>query len=173
MKLTVTKEDLRQALLKATGIDIESTTIEVELEGYVKAKDYRLRATLPDRGGEDPGITVKTDSSMNVLDLSFKESLPPRPNKHTISKKRTTPNRNRYTGHVDYSEYEQEVLDFATSNEDQRELPTFGLTLPCLKERYKKVILKAHVEDMVRFGQIDRAPYLIRIREENNEAIAQ
>ena len=50
MKLTVTKEDLRQALLKATGIDIESTTIEVELEGYVKAKDYRLRATLPDRG---------------------------------------------------------------------------------------------------------------------------
>ena len=51
MKLTVTKEDLRQALLKATGIDIESTTVEVELEGYVKAKDYRLKAALPDRGG--------------------------------------------------------------------------------------------------------------------------
>lgn len=51
MKLTVTKEDLRQALIKATGIDINNATVEIELEGYVKAKDYRLRAALPDRGG--------------------------------------------------------------------------------------------------------------------------
>lgn len=173
MKLTVTKEDLRQALLKATGIDIESTTIEVELEGYVKAKDYRLRAALPDRGGEDPGITVTADSNLNVLDLSFKESLPLKPKKHNYPKKRKKRDRNRYTGPVDYKEYEQEVLDFATSNEDQREVPSFGLTLACVKQRYKKVIRKTNVEDMIRFGQIDSVPHLIRIKEEDKETIAQ
>lgn len=173
MKLTVTKEDLRQALLKATGIDIESTTVEVELEDYVKAKDYRLRAALPDRGGENPGITVTTDSNLNVLDLSFKESLPLKSKKHSYPKKRKKRDRNRYTGPVDYKEYEQEILDFATSNEDQREVPSFGLTLACVKERYKKVIRETNVEDMIRFSQINNVPHLVRIKEENKETIAQ
>jgi hypothetical protein len=173
MKLTVTKEDLRQALFKATGIDIESTTVEVELEGYVKAKDYRLKASLPDRGGENPGITVTTDSNLNVLDLSFKESLPLKSKKHNYPKKRKKRDRNRYTGPVDYKEYEQEILDFATSNEDQREVPSFGLTLACVKERYKKVIRKTNVEDMVRFSQINNVPHLVRIKEEDKEIIAQ
>jgi hypothetical protein len=173
MKLTVTKEDLRQALLKATGIDIESTTVEVELEGYVKAKDYRLKAALPDRGGENPGITVTTDSNLNVLDLSFKESLPLKSKKHSYPKKRKKRDRNRYTGPVDYKEYEQEILDFATSNEDQREVPSFGLTLACVKERYKKVIRETNVEDMIRFSQINNAPHLVRIKEEDKEIIAQ
>ena len=173
MKLTVTKEDLRQALLKATGIDINNATVEIELEGYVKAKDYRLRAALPDRGGENPGITVTTDSNLNVLDLSFKESLPLKSKKHNYPKKRKKRDRNTYTGPVDYKEYEQEVLDFATSNEDQREVPSFGLTLACVKERYKKVIRKTNVGDMIRFSQINSAPHLVRIKDEDRETIAQ
>ena len=174
MKLTVTKEDLRQALLKATGIDINNATVEIELEGYVKAKDYRLRAALPDRGGENSGITVTTDSNLNVLDLSFKESLPRvKPKKHNYPKKRKKSDRNRYTGPVDYKEYEQEILDFATSNEDQREVPSFGLTLACVKERYKKVIRETNVEDMIRFSQINNVPHLVRIKEEDKETIAQ
>lgn len=173
MKLTVTKEDLRQALLKATGIDINNATVEIELEGYVKAKDYRLRAALPDRGGENPGITVTTDSNLNVLDLSFKESLPLKSKKHNYPKKRKKRDRNTYTGPVDYKEYEQEVLDFATSNEDQREVPSFGLTLACVKERYKTVIRKTNVGDMIRFSQINSAPHLVRIKDEDRETIAQ
>ena len=173
MRLTVTREDLRQALLKATGIDINNATVEVELEGYVKAKDYRLKASLPDRGGENPGITVTTDSNLNVLDLSFKESLPLKSKKHNYPKKRKKRDRNKYIGPVDYKEYEQEVLDFATSNEDQREVPSFGLTLACVKERYKTVIRKTNVGDMIRFSQINNIPHLVRIKEEDKETIAQ
>lgn len=125
-------------------------------------------------GGENPGITVTTDSNLNVLDLSFKESLPRvKPKKHNYPKKRKKSDRNKYTGPVDYKEYEQEILDFATSNEDQREVPSFGLTLACVKERYKKVIRKTNVEDMVRFSQINNVPHLVRIKEEDKETIAQ
>ena len=173
MKLTVTKEDLRQALLKATGIDINNATVEIELEGYVKAKDYRLKASLPDRGGENPGITVTTDSNLNVLDLSFKESLPLKSKKHNYPKKRKKRDRNKFIGPVDYKEYEQEVLDFATSNDDQREVPSFGLTLACVKERYKKVIRETNVEDMIRFSQINSVPHLVRIKDEDRETLAQ
>ena len=124
-------------------------------------------------GGENPGITVTTDSNLNVLDLSFKESLPLKSKKHSYPKKRKKRDRNRYTGPVDYKEYEQEILDFATSNEDQREVPSFGLTLACVKERYKKVIRETNVEDMIRFSQINNVPHLVRIKEEDKETIAQ
>lgn len=154
MKLTVTKEDLRNVLLQITGLDIDKATVEVEIEGYVKAKDYKLKAVVP----ATPPMTVTTDANMNVIGITHevpKKSIPRRKGKRKYT----------YTGPVDYTEYKNEILDFATSNEDKRAVPTFGLTLACIKERYKKVIKQEGVQDMVRFGRINSEPYLIRVKE--------
>lgn len=46
MKFAVTREDLRRMIQKEAGIDINVLTVDLEIEGYVKAKDYRLKAHL-------------------------------------------------------------------------------------------------------------------------------
>jgi len=165
MKLKITKEDIRQAILQYSGIDIENNIIDIEIEGYVKIKDLRLKVKseeLPVK--EESPMTVITDSNMNVLDIK----KPEKDSSNTLTKvdgkrkKRKGKARNQYTGRVHYEEYETEVLDFATSTDKKRKLPTFGLTLACIKERYKATIKKCGVQDMIRFGQIDSEPYLIR-----------
>ena len=130
MKLTITKEDLRQAILKQSGLDINNATIDIEIEGYVKAKDYRLKATVPNY--DAPVTTVVTDKDMNVISVKHE------PTRKVIKEKKKS-SRNHYTGRVDYSSYKNEVIDFATSNEDKRKLPTFGLTISTIIFFYKKI----------------------------------
>lgn len=172
MKFTVTKEDLRKMIQKEAGIDISSLTVDLEIEGYVKAKDYRLKATLStEESINSPRSTVVTDSNLNVISITHEEEKVKPPKKVTKSKRRYTKNKDVYKGRVDYKKYEQQVLDFATCDEDKRRVPTFGLTLTCNKERYKKVIKESKVTDMVRFAQIDSEPYLVRIKKASENAL--
>jgi len=184
MKFAVTREDLRRMIQKEAGIDINVLTVDLEIEGYVKAKDYRLKAQLGGVGSKEPApelpkITTITDGNMNVIDIvdetgkSIKSSMPtlkeePRKKRKYKKRKRTGP-KNQYGGPVDYKDYEQIVLDFATSSDDKRLVPSFGLSLTCVKERYKLMIKKLGVNDSVRFGQVDYQPTLFRITEEKVE----
>ena len=179
MKFAVTREDLRRMIQKEAGIDINALTVDLEIEGYVKAKDYRLKAQLGGVGSEDtipelPKRTTITDGNMNVIDIvdetgkSIKSSIPtlkeePR-KKRKYTKRKRRGSKNQYGGPVDYESYEHEVMDFATSQEDKREVPAFGLAITCVKERYKKIIRDLQLTDMVRFSQIDWRPYLVRIQ---------
>lgn len=179
MKVTITKKDLRDMIFNYSGVDIENTRVEIELEGYVKAKDYRLVAKLPEPKPDLFGATIKTDSSMNVLDISNENALnnsrhakkvaySPRETKHikpAVRKddKRRTQGILNLKNRVDYTEYEREVLDFVTSSEATKKLPLFEGTLEANKERYKKTIKKQKAGDMVKLVVIDKIPYLKKI----------
>ncbi len=159
MKLIVTKEDLRNALLTATGIDIENTKIEVELEGYVRAKDYRLVAKLPEEPARDTRIVV-TDKSMGVL------SILPDNNKFENTEREIKAKKNNLTNLksiFDKTTYRDTVLDFATSKELSRALPVdSSLSYSCLKERYKSAIKYHKVGDDVKFAYTGGKPYLVK-----------
>ena len=179
MKFAVTREDLRRMIQKEAGIDINVLTVDLEIEGYVKAKDYKLKAQLGGVGSENsyeaPHRTVTvTDGNMNVIEIRHEDEAVKKPSENVtkeeprkkrkyMKRKRKGP-KNQYVGPVDYESYEHEVMDFATSQEDKREVPAFGLTIPCIKERYKKIIRNLQLTDMVRFSQIDCRPYLVRIQ---------
>lgn len=158
MRLTVTKEDLRQALLTATGIDIENTKIEVELEGYVRAKDYRLVAKLPEEPARD-NRTVVTDKSMGVLSILPDNNKFENTEREIKAKKDNTNLKSIF----DKSPYREAVLDFATSNESSRILPYEpNITYSCLKERYKSAIRYHKVGDDVKFVYTGGKPYLVK-----------
>lgn len=171
MKLTITKEDLKLALLRQTGVDISKVAVDVEIEGYIKAKDFRLKARIEENIDDAPRTTVTTDSNMNVLSIvhdttTFEKpqlSLGKEPKKIKNSSKKR---KYTYAGRVDYKKYENEILDFATSSEQKRRVPTFGINLAANKERYKKAIVKSGTEDMVKFTSIDKEPWLIKVTSE-------
>ncbi|MCR5452640.1 MAG: hypothetical protein K6F00_08450 [Lachnospiraceae bacterium] len=165
MKLVITKEDLRQAILKASGVDIENVTLDVQIEGWVRAKDYRLKATLPEK--DEVTSIVKTDANMNVISIEHETKEKTQANTTTPTKKRRKRRKYTYTGPVDYESYKEEIIAFADSDEDKRKVASFGLTITCLKERYKKAIKKMGATDMVRFSQIDNEPYLVRLPASN------
>lgn len=159
MKLTVTKEDLRQALLTATGVDIENTKIEVELEGYVRAKDYRLVAKLPEEPPRDTR-TVVTDKNMGIVGIFPDNNKFENTDREIKSKKHRVSN---LDSDFDKSPYREAVLDFATSSELSRALPSdSSVSYSCLKERYKSAIRYHKVGDDVKFAYTKGKPYLVK-----------
>lgn len=162
MKLTITREDLRQFVLKETNIDIGTSPIDIEIEGYKQMEGrYKWQETtekLHDTLGYHEGDRkIITDKEGRVLDIVKEEK---RPKKAGI--------KNKWLGnlknHPDYTDYENTVLDFATSSEHKRQVPFFGAgTIQCCKARYQKMIDKLGIKDSVKFSRINNLPYLVKI----------
>lgn len=179
MKLTITREDLRQFVLKEANIDIGQTPIDIDIEGYKQMtghykwqettettdKDSLVKEMFTDVDGKVViGDTVDrkviTDKEGMVLDIVKEEK---EPKKAKIKDNRAN-NRANLKSHPDYTDYENTVLDFATSTEHKRQVPFFGAeTISCVKERYRKVIRELGVSDSVKFSRINYLPYLVKI----------
>lgn len=176
MKLTITREDLRQFVLKEANIDISQVPIDIDIEGYKQMTGRykwqetteKLHDTLGFQGENDPvpdkiyGIAARPSQDLpkrtttvdgNGFVTDIKEEKPKRAAIRDILK-----------SHHDYTDYENTVLDFATSSEHKRQVPFFGdITISCAKERYGKIIKKLGVSDSVKFSRIDSLPYLVKI----------
>ena len=180
MKLTITREDLRQFVLKETNIDILKTPIDVDIEGYLKDEDYAAKEILADVAGgsvnestsklvkkliwPDDERKVITDKEGRVLDIVKEEKGP---KKAKIRRN----NRANLNNHPDYTDYENTVLDFATSSEHKRQVPFFGAgTIECCKARYQKMIDKLNIKDNVKFSRLNSLPYLVKIEGNVNMA---
>lgn len=170
MKLTITREDLRQFVLKETNIDIGSSPIDIDIEGYKQIEGrYKWQETtgkLHDTlGYPDDDRKIITDKEGRVLDIVKEEK---EPKKAEIKDNRVN-NRANLKNHPDYTDYENTVLDFATSSEHKRQVPFFGdITISCAKERYKKMIDKLGVSDSVKFSKMGSLPYLVKIEGEES-----
>lgn len=174
MKITITRKDLRDFILQEANIDISSSPIEIEIEGYQKisnkfssANASKLLHEISESGAKDiffdldkgNNCTVITDKEGRVLDIVKDEKKDP------VKKKRGG-NEANLKHRPDYSDYENTILDFATSPEHKRKVPYFGAgTLSCVKERYRKIIKKLELTDMVKFSRIDSQPYLVKVEE--------
>ena len=80
-------------------------------------------------------------------------------------------NRANLNSHPDYTDYENTVLDFATSSEHKRRVPFFGAgTIECCKARYQKMIDKLNIKDSVKFSRLNSLPYLVKIEGNVNMA---
>lgn len=180
MKLTITREDLRQFVLREANIDIGSSPIDIDIEGYKQIEGrYKWQETTDDSvakeilaGGSvndstselvkkliwrDEDRKVITDKEGRVLDIVKEEKEP---------KKAKVKNKwgGNLSSHPDYTDYENTVLDFATSSEHKRQVPFFGAeTIQCCKARYKKMIDKLNVKESVKFSRINSLPYLVKI----------
>ena len=189
MKLTITREDLRQFVLKEANIDISQAPIDIDIEGYKQMtgrykwqdttdKDKDSAATytmnkLLERIAvnstygimSDENRKVITDNEGRVLDIVKEEKEPEKPKKVEIKNKW----RGNLKSHPDYTDYENTVLDFATSSEHKRQVPFFGAeTIHCCKARYKKMIDKLGVKESVKFSRINSLPYLVKIEGEKS-----
>lgn len=171
MKLTITREDLRQFVLQETNIDIGQTPIDIEIEGYFRclstgdviAKSDPIMKTarfINENSiyGVSPDLPRRTTTvDKNGFVTGIKDEKP----KASINNKKWSDN---LKGKPDYTDYENTVLDFATSNEHKRQVPFFGAgTISCVKERYRKIIKKLGVSDSVKFSRINNLPYLVKI----------
>ena len=181
MKLTITREDLRQFVLKETNIDILNAPIDVDIEGYFKDEDYVAKEILADAAGgsvnestsklvkkliwpDDEDRKIITDKEGRVLDIVKEEKEP----KKAGIKNKWLGNLNN---HPDYTDYENTVLDFATSSEHKRQVPFFGAgTIECCKARYQKMIDKLNIKDNVKFSRLNSLPYLVKIEGNVNMA---
>ncbi len=188
MKLTITREDLRQFVLKEANIDISQVPLDIDIEGYkqmegrykwqemtgrelkeivcdkLAGKDEVSRETIAKLAlnsiyGVASDEKVITDKEGRVLDIVKEEKEEKEPEKPKIKD-----NRANLKSHPDYTDYENTVLDFATSPEHKRQVPFFGAeTIHCCKARYQKMIDKLNVKDSVKFSRIDSLPYLVKI----------
>lgn len=254
MKLTITREELRQFVLREANIDISQAPIDIEIEGYKQMEgrykwqettDKELKELFRNRcadgkdidsvakeilaevsGGSvndstselakkliwrDDDRKVITDKEGRVLDIVKEEKeRNPFPWKTKIDKSmekiyksvidearkqgvtqgvdivtgekyvlnekqekepekpKKAEIKNKWAGNLnsrpDYTDYENTVLDFATSNEHKRQVPFFGAgTIDCCKARYQKIIDKLKVKDSVKFSRINCLPYLVKI----------
>jgi predicted CopG family antitoxin len=181
MKLTITREDLRQFVLKEANIDISQAPIDIDIEGYKQITGrYKWQETTDDSvakeiiakvaGGSvndstsdlvkkliwrDEDRKIITDNEGRVLDIVKEEKEPEKPKTKDMSA--------NLKNHPDYTDYENTVLDFATSPEHKRQVPFFGAeTIECCKARYQKMITKLNVKDSVKFSRIDSLPYLVK-----------
>ena len=169
MKLTITREDLRQFVLKEANIDISQAPIDIDIEGYKQMEgrykwqettDKELKEVLQNTSSCTPRCAdgkIITDKEGRVLDIVTEEKEP---------KKAKVKNKwgGNLSSHPDYTDYENTVLDFATSSEHKRQVPFFGAgTIECCKARYQKIIDKLKVKDSVKFSRINRLPYLVKI----------
>lgn len=173
MKLTITREDLRQFVLKEANIDITQVPLDIDIEGYKQMTGRykwqeateKLHDTLGFPGEDDPNWArnipsnedreVITDKEGRVLDIVKEEKEPEQAKTKDMSA--------NLKNHPDYTDYENTVLDFATSPEHKRQVPFFGAeTIHCCKARYQKMIDKLNVKDKVKFSRIDSLPYLVK-----------
>lgn len=184
MKLTITREDLRQFVLREANIDISQAPLDIDIEGYKQMtgrykwqetteKDKDSAATnamkkLLERVAvnstygimSDEDRKVITDKEGRVLDIVKDEKEPEKPEKAKVKNKWG----GNLSSHPDYTDYENTVLDFATSPEHKRQVPFFGAeTIHCCKARYQKMIDKLNVKDSVKFSRINSLPYLVKI----------
>jgi hypothetical protein len=190
MKLTITREDLRQFVLREANIDISQAPIDIDIEGYKQITGrYKWQETTGRESKEiicdklagkdedsisketiaklalnsiygivnsDEDRKVITDNEGRVLDIVKEEKEPEKPKTKDMSA--------NLKNHPDYTDYENTVLDFATSPEHKRQVPFFGAeTIECCKARYQKMITKLNVKDSVKFSRINSLPYLVKI----------
>lgn len=149
MIITITKAELNAMIHNTYNIDTTNTPIDIE--GYTRnTSNPRIAIPQPKPITQPPIDTKVTVNSNNqVLKLEH------------IDKRKTYKGKN-FNHHVDRAVYNNLVLDFATSNKDKQLLSLEGLTLGCIKERYKQAIVDTKTEDMVKFQSIKRTPYLVR-----------
>jgi hypothetical protein len=103
----------------------------------------------------DEDRKVITDNEGRVLDIVKEEKEPEKPKTKDMSA--------NLKNHPDYTDYENTVLDFATSPEHKRQVPFFGAeTIECCKARYQKMITKLNVKESVKFSRINSLPYLVK-----------
>ena len=172
MKLTITRNELKAMIFKEFGRDID---VDIEIEGYTRVRTIDMKPipllhdTLGFPGEDDPNYarnlpdlprrTTTIDKNGFVTDI--KDEKP----KASV--------KNKWGGnlnnHPDYTDYENTVLDFATSSEHKRQVPFFGAeTIQCCKARYKKMIDKLGVKESIKFSRINSLPYLVKIEGEKS-----
>ena len=172
MKLTITREDLRQFVLREANIDISQAPIDIDIEGYKQmtgrykwqeTTDKELKEILQNTSSCTPRCAdgkIITDKEGRVLDIVKEEKDEKEPKKAKIKNKWG----GNLSSHPDYTDYENTVLDFATSSEHKRQVPFFGAeTIQCCKARYQKMIGKLGVKESVKFSRINSLPYLVKI----------
>lgn len=149
MIITITKAELN-AMIKAT-YNIDTTNTPIDIEGYTRTTS-KPRCTIPSpKPFTPPAIDTKVtvNSNNQVLEIEH------------IDKQKMHPLKN-LKHNVDRTAYNNLVLDFATSNKDKQLLSLEGLTIACIKERYKKAIVDTQTADMIKFQRINNKPYLTR-----------
>ena len=147
MIITITKAELNTMIRNTYNIDTTNTPIDIE--GYTRTTS-NPRFTIPSPKPNTPIDTKVTVNSNNqVLKVEH------------IDKRKMMKGEN-FKHHVDRTTYNNLVLDFATSNKDKQLLSLEGLTLACIKERYKLAIVDTQTSDMVKFQSIKCNPYLVR-----------
>lgn len=178
MKLTITSKELKAMIFKEFGHDID---VDIEIEGYtrVRTTDMKpiplLHDTLGFPGEDDPNYarnlpefprrTTTVDKDGFVTDI--KDEVLAQKSKAEIKNKW----RSNLNNHPDYTDYENTVLDFATSPEHKRQVPFFGAgTIACCKTRYQKMIDKLGISDSVKFSRLNSLPYLVKIEGNVNMA---
>lgn len=149
MIITITKAELNAMIRNTYNIDTTNTPIDIE--GYTR-NTSNTRITIPQsKSITQPPIDTKVTVNSNNQVLKVEH----------IDKRKTYKGEN-FNHHVDRTVYNNLVLDFATSNKDKQLLSLEGLTLSCIKERYKQAIVDTKTEDMVKFQSIKLTPYLVR-----------
>ena len=149
MIITITKAELNAMIHNTYNIDTTNTPIDIE--GYTRNTSNPRFAIPQEKPFTSPAIDTKVTVNSNNQVLKLEH----------IDKRKTYKGEN-FNHHVDRTTYNNLVLDFATSNKDKQLLSLEGLTLPCIKERYKQAIIDTKTEDMVKFQSIKRTPYLVR-----------
>jgi hypothetical protein len=149
MIITITKAELNAMIRNTYNIDTTNTPINIE--GYTRNTSNPRFTISNERPFEPPAIDTKVtvNSTNQVIEIEHID-------------KRKLNNVENLKHHVDRTAYNILVLDFATSNKDKQLLSLEGLTLACIKERYKQAIVDTKTEDMVKFQSIKRTPYLVR-----------
>lgn len=154
MKIQISKEELATMLQSTYNIDLTSGNYEITIEGYIPAVSNRLKAMAVNPNALQQ--VVKTDKNLNVLDISYTDPKL-KDGRKTVSCK------NLKCEKVDFTHYNEIVLDFATSSKNQQQLELEdGITIDCLKARYVKAIKLTDTGDLVTFSFKKRIPYLKR-----------
>jgi hypothetical protein len=149
MLITITKAELNAMIHNTYNIDTTNTPIDIE--GYTRNTSNPRFTISNERPFESPAIDTKVTVNNNNQVLKIDH----------IDKRKAYMGEN-FKHHVDRTAYNTLVLDFATSNKDKQLLSLEGLTLACIKERYKRAIVDTKTEDMVKFQSIKSTPYLVR-----------
>ena len=144
MKIYVTRQDLERAFLGNNPPAFDN--IQFDIEGYMPKPKATVPAEKP-----NPRFETVTDASLNVISIEDLEQA--------TGRKANGRNLNR---RVDYTNYNNIVLDFATSDNKNKlfKVDLEGQTIECMKYRYKHALHLTKTKDMVETVIINRELYL-------------
>ena len=144
MKIYVTRQDLERAFLGANPPAFDN--IQFDIEGYMPKPKATVPAEKP-----NPRFETVTDASLNVISIEDLEE--------STGRKANGKNLNNQ---VDYTNYNNIVLDFATSNNKNSvfKIDLEEQTIPCMRYRYQHALHLTKTEDLLEIVTINKELYL-------------